>query len=77
MKDGIKQVLGKCIKSVIVAKSPKSPTRQVFLVFTDDTSFEFYGDQFSGAEGIDQGGIENVRRYISQHHEAEITVEYV
>jgi hypothetical protein len=77
MKDGIQQVLGKCIKSVVVAKSPRSPTRQVFLLFTDGTYFEFYGDQFSGAGGIDQGGIENVRRYISQHHEAEITAEYV
>jgi hypothetical protein len=31
MKDGIKQVLGKCIKSVIVAQSPDSPKRQFKL----------------------------------------------
>jgi hypothetical protein len=77
MKDGVQQVLGKYIKSVFVALSPDSPKRQVFLVFTDDISFEFYGDQFSGAAGVVQGGIENVRRYISCHPEDEITAEHV
>jgi len=77
MKDGIQQLLGKRIKAAIVAESPTSPRTQMFLVFTDDTSFEFYGNEFSGAGRLDQRGIENVRRYISQHPEARITAEYI
>ena len=55
MKDGFKDIVGRQIAAVVVAANEKRPPRsQVFLVFTDDTCFELYGDAFTGCAGIDQ-----------------------
>lgn len=53
MKDGLKYLVGKRIAGVVVAKSQRSPRNQVFLVFTDGTRFEFYGENFSCCSGLD------------------------
>lgn len=63
MKDGIKNIIGKKISKIIVAENTNTPKRQVFLVFSDDTYFEFYGDIFSGAGGVDEGGFEAAKKY--------------
>jgi hypothetical protein len=62
MKDGIQQVIGKTISGVIVAKAQGRKSQQVFLVFNDETYFEFFGDSFTGGGGVDQGGLERVRQ---------------
>jgi hypothetical protein len=78
MHAGIKEVIGKRITAVVVAESPRLPQRQVFLIFADDTYFEFYGTDcgFSWTEGVDPGGLEKVRAYIAQFAGAEIKAEY-
>jgi hypothetical protein len=53
MKDSVRQIVGKQIVTVVVARSDHPPKRQVFLVFADGTRFEFYGDGFSGSGGVD------------------------
>ena len=59
MKNGLKDTIGKQIAAVVVAESGRAPKQQVFLVFTDGTSFELYGESFSCCRGLDRaGGIE-------------------
>ena len=54
MKDGLKYIVGKQIAAVIVAESNERWFRnQVFLVFSDGSRFEFYGEQFSCCAGLD------------------------
>jgi hypothetical protein len=57
MKDGIKDIIGKQITGVVVTERKNSnPRSQVYLVFSDDTSFELYSFQsILGAGGIDKG----------------------
>lgn len=57
MKDGLRQIVGKTISSVIVAKNHKSPENQVFLIFEDGSYFEFWGPEFSCAGGVEPGGL--------------------
>lgn len=55
MKDGLKYLIGKRIAGVVVAASERhSPKQQVFLVFTDGTRFEFWGENFSCCSGLDR-----------------------
>ena len=63
MKDGLGQTIGRRIAAVVVAKNEKRPPhQQVFLVFSDGTSFEFYGDSFTCCAGVDSGA--DVERYV-------------
>jgi hypothetical protein len=67
MKDAVRQILGKTIKSVIVSEENKSsPSTQVFLLFDDDTYYEFYGSPLSGTGGVNKGGENAVMRYAEQ-----------
>jgi len=50
MKDGVKQILGKTISAVVVAES--ADLSHVFLVFSDDTNFEFYGGRAARLRGL-------------------------
>ena len=64
MKDGLKDIIGKTITSVIVASREGRDYRDhVFLVFADDTSFEFWGPNFSCIRGIYKGGMEYAINY--------------
>jgi hypothetical protein len=62
MKNGLKEIVGKQIASVVVASSGRGPKRQVFLVFTDGTRFELYGENFSCCSGLDRA--EGIERYV-------------
>jgi hypothetical protein len=54
MKSGVRYIVGKTIRTVIVSeRADRTPATQVFLVFTDDTSLEFYGQLFTGTNGLD------------------------
>jgi hypothetical protein len=45
---------------VVVARNPRGPRHQVFLVFEDGARFEFYGENFSCCSGMDKApGIEH------------------
>ena len=74
MKNGFKDIIGKQIAAVVVAKSDRrAPRHQVFLVFPDGNRFEIYGENFSYCSGLDKaagiaeyvesGGGEVVRVY--------------
>jgi hypothetical protein len=58
-------IVGKTIAHVVVKKRPGQPRSQLFLVFTDGTYYEFFSPEgdLEGASAIDQGGLEDVRRY--------------
>jgi hypothetical protein len=63
MKDAIREILGKTINGVIVKQHPDgNPSSQVFLLFDDDTHYEFWtnGPGISGAGGVDPGGKDKV-----------------
>jgi hypothetical protein len=64
MKDGFKEILGKTIESVIVSDNARPPLNQVFLVFTDGSYYEIYGENFTGASGVSPGNSDNVNDYI-------------
>ncbi|MHB8405788.1 MAG: hypothetical protein ACYDCJ_10235 [Gammaproteobacteria bacterium] len=66
MKDGVGKIVGKTISSVVVGSNVREPRNQVFLVFSDGSSLEFYGSQFTCAGGLDKGGVEDATRYIGK-----------
>jgi hypothetical protein len=61
MNDGVRELIGKTVQHVVVAQGTR---HQVFLVFTDGTYFEFYGQQFRGTGGVDSGGLEAALAYV-------------
>lgn len=66
MKDGVRHIVGKTISSVVVGKNDRDPKVQVCLVFSDGTYFEFWGPHFSGAGGVDSGGVAEASAYIEK-----------
>ena len=73
MRGGIQQILGKRVRAIVVAKAPVAPRQQVFLIFDDDSHFEFYSDgEFTWTAAVDPGRVEKVRRYVSGFREATI-----
>ncbi len=69
MKDGIREIIGKTISGVVVKINSRQPRSQVFLVFTDDTFFEFYclNSDILGISGVLKGGFEYVKEPHSEH----------
>jgi len=71
MKSGAREILGKTIKAIIEKESDDGlpPRSQVFLVFTDGTYFELYSSHsiICGTNGVDKGGVEEVRAYMPEH----------
>ena len=63
MKDAIRNIVGKRVAGVVVKEASRPPRTQVFLVFSDGTFYELYGD-IAGAGGVDRGGIDAVRSYL-------------
>lgn len=64
-KAALAELPGKTIKGVVTKQSSKSPFEQIFLVFTDNSYFEIYGSSVSTAGGLDMGGMDEVRAYMS------------
>ena len=55
MKDGFKDIIGKRIVAVVVARNGHGhPHDQVFLVFPDGKRFEIYGENFTCCGGVDR-----------------------
>jgi hypothetical protein len=64
------EILGKIITGVVIKHNQKGgePSIQIHLVFSDGTSLEIclsYG-ALRFASGLDPGGLQRARRYISQ-----------
>ena len=62
VKSDIRGILGKTITGVLVSANPRQPPTQLFLVFSDGTFYEIYG-QLSSAGGLDQGGMAGAEKY--------------
>ena len=62
MKDGIRNILGKTVKEVVYSDDARN-SDHVFLVFTDGTYFELWGDSITCAGGLDHGDIDSAVRY--------------
>ncbi len=64
----LEQLLGKTITGVVTkrASMPGSPQHQIFLLFSDQTYYEFYAveDGVALTGGVDQGGPAEIRRYM-------------
>jgi len=63
MKDGLKEIIGKRVVGVVVARSDVAPSNQVFLAFDDGSSFELYGDNFTCGGGLDRA--RDIERYVA------------
>lgn len=76
MKSGPRDIIGKTIAQVIVAKNDRDPRQQVFIVFDDDTWFEFYGASFNCAGGVSRGTAADARDYAERCCTATIEAVY-
>ncbi len=63
MKEGLGDILGKTISAVVVAENNRQPRHQVFLVFSDDTQLELYGEAFTCSGSLDRGGVPRAESY--------------
>lgn len=64
LKDALPQLVGKRISAVVIAARPKAQS-QLYLIFDDDSHYEFYGiDSMSGARAVDPGGLVHVRHVV-------------
>ncbi len=72
---GVKKIVGKRIKGVVLKKLPKRPHSQLFLIFSDGTYFEFYtdGDQICATSAPYKGGLQEARGYPGKEH---VVLEY-
>jgi hypothetical protein len=77
IENAIPGILGKTITGVIVKRvsNTRSPSSQVFLVFSDNTYFELYSDTgvITSTSSLSSGGMPEVRKYMSDI--AEISVD--
>ena len=76
MKDDAHKIIGKTINGVIIKKTKlnRSPHCQLFLVFDDGTSYEFYSDRpIRPAGGIEQMDFDHVIRYMGDQMKVAFT----
>lgn len=66
MKTGIKDIVGKQIVGVVAARHRSGdPRQQLFLIFSDGTSLEIYGEGFNCGGSLDKyDGLDSIRRSI-------------
>ena len=61
---GLNQTIGKTIAGYVLRTgSSISPREQVFIVFTDNTYYELYGESINSASAVDRGGMEGAESY--------------
>jgi len=62
MKRGLKTIVGKQIVTVVVATSEQAPRQRVYLVFSDGSSFEFFGEGIGCCRRLDPAA--NIEDYV-------------
>ena len=76
MSDAFEKIFGKTIKGVCVRRNKGNPAGQVFLVFNDDTYYEFYSYEYiKGAGGVDKDDLDEVTRITSQREGSAVFCE--
>jgi hypothetical protein len=69
MKDNAHQIVGKTIIGVIIKKTKhnRPPRSQLFLIFDDHTSYEFYSDAaINPTGGLDKMSFNDVYKYMGE-----------
>lgn len=58
MKSGIVQIIGKTVEAVLTQEREEStpPRHQVFLIFTDGSYYELYGEDINCCGGVSMKG---------------------
>ena len=58
MKAGIEQIIGRTVEAVLTCEREgiAQPRNQVFLVFTDGSFYELYGDDIHCCSGVSSKG---------------------
>ena len=77
VKDSLEGLLGKTIRAVVVTKNAKSrPRSQLFLIFDDGESFEFWadGEDIAMASKVDVEDLDEVIRLVSTRKSNDIYV---
>ncbi len=74
MRTFIDQIVGKQIANVVVTESSRRPREQVYLVFTDGTHFELFGEDISCASHIEVGDVDDVVELMKGHGREKIKV---
>jgi hypothetical protein len=71
VKQELAEIVGKRIAGVVVKENSRlSPPRQVYLIFDDETNFEFYANSIvTWTSGVRPGGIDWVRKYCAATHQ--------
>ncbi len=65
MRDDLQNIVGKQIKGVVVTEGESDPRSQVFLIFSDETYYEFYSPcAISWTSPAYRGGLEEVKNYM-------------
>ena len=63
-KDTLQTVIGKTIQSIIFRSGRDvNPETQLFLVFEDDTYFEFYGQEIDFVRSLSEGDTTKAMNY--------------
>ena len=66
LRDSASKLVGKTIRAVVLkGDTRKSPQNQFFLVFTDGTSYEIWGE-LRGASDLDPDGLAGARKYLTE-----------
>lgn len=60
----LESILGKKVVGVITKERNGSPVYQVFIIFDDNTYFEFSGNDIHNGKGLRRGGIEEIKNYM-------------
>ena len=62
----LKQIVGKTIAGIVTREGAGAgPRYQLFLIFTDNTYLEFYGDM-GWSTHLETGDVETVKQYASR-----------
>lgn len=69
IKDEVEQIIGKRIRGVVIKQKTSGPSEvssQLFLLFDDDTYYEFYtcDEPLCTTGGVDHGGLREVLDYM-------------
>ena len=74
LSTGLRGTIGKTISNVAMVQHSGGQFR-LFLVFTDGTHYELYGDGFlSGARSVEPGDAAEVRQIVTRSKTAEVAV---
>ncbi len=70
MKEAVRGIIGKRIKGIVVKERSQNPRTQLFLIFSDNTYFEFYSSNGNivATGGVDKGGLQEVREYMGEKY---------